>query len=147
MKNQFLPAYQFYKMGYKTGKSKSVEEITLDDALQYPIWEWALDEETEEDYDETRQRPVIDTDDVTGKIYNPTITLKVKDKDLFASAEYENETESLSAISIWIDNEWKILSESAIGTPVILIAIPKINGVQQVEFICENLTNDKAERI
>jgi hypothetical protein len=134
-------------MPYNIGKAKSLDDISLDDALQYPIWEWALDEEGSETQDETWQRPVIDTDNVTEEIYNPTITLKIKGTELFASAEFDNETESLSAISIWIDNGWKILSQAKIKEPIIFISIPQINGVQNIEFFCETLADESAERI
>ncbi len=133
-------------MAYTTEKSKSLDDITLDDALKYPIWEWALDEEEEDGQDETWQRPIVDTDNVTDDIYNPTITIKIKDTELFGSAEYDNDTQSLSAISIWFDNEWKILSETQIMTPITFIAIPKIDGIQNVEFICDSLTSDNAKR-
>jgi hypothetical protein len=132
-------------MAYTTGKSKSLDEITLEDALTYPIWEWALDEEGEDGQDETWQRPIIDTDNVTDDIYNPTITIKIKDTELFGSAEFDNETQSLSAISVF-DNEWKTLDQTQIKTPMIFIAIPKINGVKNVEFLCTSLSSDNAER-
>ena len=83
-------------MAYTTGKSKSLDDITLDDALKYPIWEWALDEEGEDGQDETWQRPIVDTDNVTDDIYNPTITIKIKDTELFGSAEYDNDTQKLT---------------------------------------------------
>ncbi len=134
-------------MAYKTGKSKSLDDITLDDALKNPIWEWALDEEGEEGQDETWQRPIIDTDKVTDDIYNPTITLKIKETELFGSAEFDNETQSLSAISIWLDKEWKILNQTQLKSPIIFIAIPKIDGTENVEFICSSLTSDNAERV
>jgi len=133
-------------MAYTTGKSKSLDDITLDDVLKYPIWEWALGEEGEDEQDETWQRPIIDTDNITDDIFNPTITLKIKDTELFGSAEFDNETQSLSAISVWLDNEWKILNQTQIKTPIIFIAIPKIDGVQNVEFICKSLSSDYAER-
>jgi hypothetical protein len=133
-------------MAYTTGKSKSLKDITLDDSLKYPIWEWALDEEGEDEQDETWQRPIIDTDNVTNDIYNPTITIKIKETELFGSAEFDNETHSLSAISVWLNNEWKILNQTQIKTPIIFIAIPRINGVQNVEFVCDSLLSDNAER-
>jgi hypothetical protein len=133
-------------MVYTTGKSKSLDDITLEDTLKYPIWEWALDEEGEDGQDETWQRPIIDTDNVTDDIYNPTVTIKIKDTELFGSAEFDNETQSLSAISVWLDNEWKILSQTQIKTPIIFIAIPKIDGAQNVEFLCDSLSSDNAER-
>lgn len=133
-------------MGYTTGKSKSLEDITLEDALKYPIWEWALDEEEEEGQDETWQRPIIDTDNITREINNPTITLKIKDTALYGSAEFDNQAQSLSAISIWNNNEWIALDQTKLKTPIIFISIPKIEGTKNVEFLCESLTCDNAKR-
>lgn len=134
-------------MPYTTGKSKSLDDITLDDVLRYPIWKWALDEESEEGQDETWQKPIISTDNVTEEIYSPTISLKIKDTDMFASAEFDHMTQSLSAISVWVDNDWRSIQQSQIKVPVILIAIPRIDGIQDVAFICDSLTDDNAKRI
>ncbi len=57
-------------MSYKTGKSKPLEEITLEDVLENKIWEWAFDEESEENQDETWQRPILDCENVTDEIFN-----------------------------------------------------------------------------
>ena len=134
-------------MTYKTGKSKSLEDITLTDVLENPIWEWALDEEGVEGQDETWQRPIIDTDNVTNEIYNPTITLKIKETDIYGSAEYDNETGSISAISIWRDGEWKALNDYKFSEPIILIAVPKIDGIENVEFLCKDLSGDIATKL
>ena len=134
-------------MPYTTGKAKSLDEITLDDVLKYPIWEWALDEEGEEGQDETWQRPIIDTDNVNDEIFNPTITLKIKGTDIYGSAEYDNETKSINAISVWYDDEWKVLNDYEIATPFIFIAIPKIDGIENVEFVCDDLSEDRATKV
>ena len=134
-------------MAYKTGKSKSLDGITLSDVLQYPIWEWALDEEGVDEQDETWQRPIIDTDNVTEEIYSPTITLKIKNSNIYGSGEFDNETESICPISIWNDTEWNVLSESGISAPIIFISIPKINGVENVEFVCDDLEDEKAIKV
>lgn len=134
-------------MSYKTGKSKPLEEITLKDILENPIWEWSLNEESNEEQDETWQRPIIETDNVTNEMFNPTITLKIKDSNFYGSAEYDCETESLSAISIWKDNEWVLLSELEQPIPLTFIAVPKIFGVENVKFICKDLLEDFAARI
>jgi hypothetical protein len=133
-------------MAYKTGKLKSLEDITLTDVLEYPIWEWALDEEGVEGQDETWQRPIISTNNVTDEIYNPTITLKIKETDIYGSAEYDNETGSISAISIWTNNEWKVLRDFNFSAPIIFISVPKIDGIENVEFICKDLSGDFALR-
>lgn len=134
-------------MSYKIGKSKSLEDITLDDVLKNPIWEWALDEEDNDVQDETWQRPIIETDNVTNEMFNPTITLKIKNTEIYGSAEFDNEAESLSAISIWQENEWISLHEFEKSTPFIFVSLPKINGIENVEFICGNLLNDFAKKI
>lgn len=133
-------------MSYKTGNSKPLEEITLEDILENPIWEWSLDGEDNDEQDETWQRPIIETDNVTMEMYNPTISLKIKNTDLFGSAEYDYETESLSAISIWKENEWILLSDFEKSTPITFISIPKINGIENVEFVCDDIMSDIANR-
>ena len=130
-------------MSYKTGKSKPLEEITLEDVLENKIWEWSLGEENQ---DETWQRPILECENVTDEIFNPTITLKIKNSEIYASAEFDNETESLSVISIWVENEWKILDEYNGEAPIIFVALPKINGISNVEFICKNISDDLAEK-
>ncbi len=38
-------------------KSKPVDELTIEDLRKHPIWEWAIDEEENEDQDETWVKP------------------------------------------------------------------------------------------
>jgi len=58
-------------MNYKTGRGKSLDDITLKDIMEYPIWVWAWDEEGVEGHDETWQKPVINSRNVTEDILNP----------------------------------------------------------------------------
>ncbi|MED0982322.1 hypothetical protein P4T48_23105 [Bacillus paramycoides] len=37
--------------------SKPIDELTIEDLKQNPIWEWALDEEENEECDETWVKP------------------------------------------------------------------------------------------
>ena len=130
-------------MSYKTGKSKSLDDITLNDVLEYPIWEWSLDEEGEEGQDETWQRPIINEDNVTDRIFDPIITIKVKDTDIYGSGQYDHKRQSLTAVTIWEDNDWKMLSDFQYPTPLIFTSIPKINGAENVQFICRDLSVDE----
>ena len=95
-------------MSYKTGKAKSLDDITIEDALEYVIWEWALDEEGDEDQDETWQRPIIDSKDVTSEMLTPIITLQVKDTNLYASGEYDHEEKLVRAVAFWDNNSWTL---------------------------------------
>ena len=133
-------------MKYKTGKAKSLDDITLDDVLQHPIWIWASDEEGEPDQDETWQKPLLDTDNITPDIFTPIITLKIKDTDRFASGEYDEQKKQLAGISVWKDDSWTDLRGLGLPEPVILIAVPRINGEENVEFICIDVKKDRAYR-
>lgn len=133
-------------MAYKTGKSKSLDDITLSDVLEYPIWEWALGE-TGEGQDETWQRPIIDTEDVVDEMFSPTITLKIKDSVIYAAGEYDSETETIIGIAIWNGKEWKSLCDSEFSAPITFISIPKIKGGENIEFVCTNLEDEEASRV
>lgn len=134
-------------MAYKTGKSKPFAEITLEDILEYPIWEYALDEEGVEGQDESWIRPVIDTTDVTEEIVSPIITIKIKDINIYGCGEYDNDTETIVGISVNINGEWKALCEADLPVPVIFISIPTIEGVKNIEFICTDLEDEEASRV
>src|SRR4051812_18781347 len=72
-------------MSYKVGKSKPASEVTLKECLKYPIWEWALDEESLPGHDETWIRPITSTTDVTQDIVDPTIAFRISGSDLFGT--------------------------------------------------------------
>lgn len=135
-------------MGYKTGKARSLDDIKIDDVLRHPIWVWALDEEGIEGQDETWQKPVIDTDDVTMDILYPTITIRIKGTDFYGSAAYDNTKDYINAITIWIENDWIDLKKfKDIPTPLFFISLPKINGLADVEFVSHDIAVDKALRV
>jgi hypothetical protein len=132
-------------MPYKTGKAKSLDDITLEDVLSYPIWEWALDEEGEEGLDETRQRPVIDKIDVTEEIDSPIISLKVKETGGYASGEYDHEGKLIRAIAFWDNNSWTLPHDySQSGFPLTLISLASIEGQSGCEFIYLSPEEDEA---
>lgn len=130
-------------MSYLTGKPKPLDEITAIEVLRHPIWEWALDNGIEE-YDETWQRPIISTEDVTAEMPNPIITLLVKNTEYIASGEYNREDQTLNCLAVWIQQEWVMLSESGLLVPLVFIALPSINGRHNREFVCNSLVEDKA---
>ncbi len=52
-------------------KSKQVDELTIEDFKNSPIWEWAIDEEENEEQDETWVRPsetINFTEELNGSI-------------------------------------------------------------------------------
>lgn len=130
-------------MSYLTGKPKPLDEITAIDVLRHPIWEWALDNGNE-DYDETWQRPIISTEDVTDEMSNPIITLLVKNTEYIASGEYNSKDQTLNSLAVWIHQEWVLLSESGLQAPLVFVALPSINARYNREFLCNSLMEDKA---
>ena len=134
-------------MSYKTGKAKSLDDITLEDVIKYRIWVWALDDEGVDGQDETWQKPIIDTDNVTEAIYNPTITIRVQNTNYYGCGEYDRDSDQLKAISIWKNDKWIELKEfTEMPTPLIFIALPMIYGKHNVEFVCSDITIDRAGR-
>ncbi len=131
-------------MGYTTGKSKPIDELSLDDILKSTIWEYALDEEGVEGQDESWIRPILDTNDVTDEIFSPIITIKIKNTDIYGCGEYDSDTDSIVGISICVDNEWKSLSDSELPVPIIFISIAKIDGIEHTEFVRNNIENEEA---
>jgi hypothetical protein len=135
-------------MSYTTGKAKSLDGITLDDVLTYPIWEWALGGETEPGQDETWQWPIISTTDVTPDMSQPTITFRIKGTNEYGSAEYNLEEDVLENISIWNNDEWiSIYDKENMDFPVIFVAIPSIKGKENVEFEYTDWEKENATRI
>jgi hypothetical protein len=135
----------------KTGKAKPLEKITLDDALRYPIWVWALDEAHLEGQDETWQKPVVDESDVTTEMLNRfatvTITLRVAGDDRFASGEYDHETRALSSLAVWHDEEWRLIPDvPGVAFPLELEAVPSILGESSVRFSLPSTDADRAVR-
>jgi hypothetical protein len=135
-------------MSYKVGKSKPMTEVTVKDCLRYPIWEWALDEETLPGHDETWQRPITSTKDVTPDMVDPTITFRVFGSDIVGTAIYDHSSGSLSSISVWDDGEWVELRELDDFTPpIVLTAVPTIVGDIGVSFLVLDIKSDCAARM
>ena len=52
---------------------KPIDELTIEDLKQNPIWEWAIDEEENEEHDETWVKPAATTNFTEGaKRFNRT---------------------------------------------------------------------------
>ncbi len=135
-------------MSYKVGKSKPMTEVTFKECLRYPIWEWALDEETLPGHDETWQRPITSTKDVTPDMVDPTITFRVAGSDLVGTAIYDDHTCSLSSISFWDDGEWvDVRAFDNLQPPLELVAVPTIGGSPGVRFLLSDPNADCASQM
>jgi hypothetical protein len=59
------------------GKSKPVDELSIEDFKESPIWEWVIDEEENEEQDETWVRPSVTnnfTEELNGSIVSGELT-------------------------------------------------------------------------
>lgn len=117
-------------MDYITGTPKLFDDVTYDDIIQYPIWLVAFNVTGVED-DQVYQQPVLNSDNITADLENPFITLSIKNTDHYISAEYYFEREMLNKIDVW-NSEDEI---RCLKFPIILVAVPKIDGVELVEFL------------
>lgn len=89
--------------------SKPIDKLTIEDLKQNPIWEWALDEDENEEHDETWVKPTTTTnftEELNGSIILGELRLNhgekfpmmceisiENDEALISSVVYYNETE------------------------------------------------------
>jgi hypothetical protein len=126
-------------MEYKTGKSKPMEDVTLEDMQKHPIWTFALDEEEVADHDETWLVPILDASDVKKQFIDVYILLKMEYNDKYLSANLDIKKMTLSDIAAWQESQWQPIDKiNNIDFPVYLIASPAIKGETNVKFIVEN---------
>lgn len=136
-----------------TGKSKSLEDITIEDVLKDPIWVLALDEEGVEGQDETWQKPVTGATDVSPELVSFFLTLnilfKVVGAELNGSGDYDHERGEISGFALWQNGDWRPMLREVEGLefPVIFEAVPTIYGKPGVRFVCETEDDRIARRI
>jgi hypothetical protein len=129
-------------MPYTTGAPKSPDDITIEDVKAFPIWEWALDEEGVDGQDETWQRPITSTNNVTREMFNPIITLLIEGTELYASGEFEHDPESIKAVTVWYEGQWLGINEIPLPVPLTFVSIPTINGIENIKFLSTDLSKD-----
>ena len=131
------------------GRAKHFSKVKLEDHQKYLIWTSAHDER----HDEEWEKPIVSTSEVTREIIDcpvivPIITLRVQDTDLFGTAWYLHKDQEIFAITVWHENQWKgLIYGGALKPPTVFVSVPKILGEENVRFVWENSTNDKATRI
>jgi hypothetical protein len=103
-----LSMYQSKKENLLMGKSKPVDELTIEDLKENPIWEWAIDEENEEQ-DETWVTPSETknfTEELNGSIVSGELTTNNGDKfPMMCSLDIEDDKVSISSVVFYNDKE------------------------------------------
>lgn len=91
------------------GPLKRLEDITLQDMRENPIWVCDLSGEWEEGYDETSQRPLTEanhvTEDMLDEFVSVSVLIKFTNSDEWGSADVD-ENGNLCALAVWRENEW-----------------------------------------
>lgn len=121
-------------------KSKPVDELTIEDFKNSPIWEWAIDEEENEEQDETWVRPsetINFTEELNGSIISGEISTNDGEKfPMMCSIDIEDDELFISSVVFYNKREDKYY---ALEEVVIDIQLPlsinislKINGNNQL---------------
>ncbi|MBT2638605.1 hypothetical protein [Bacillus sp. ISL-39] len=90
-------------------KSKPVDELTIEDLREYPIWEWAIDEEENVEQDETWVRPAETknfTEELNGSIVLGELAINNGDKyPMMCNLDIEDEEVIISSVVFYNDKQ------------------------------------------
>jgi len=90
-------------------KSKPVDELTIEDLKENPIWEWAIDEEENEEQDETWVRTSETknfTEELNGSIVLGELTTNNGDKfPMMCGLDIEDDEVSISSVVFYNDKQ------------------------------------------
>ncbi|MET0065004.1 MAG: hypothetical protein ABW076_01525 [Candidatus Thiodiazotropha sp.] len=109
-----------------------LEEYTLDDLKQHPILVWAVHDHI--DPGMQYLTPVLNSRNLSPEYNHAKILLSVKDTDVYAEASYNAEDHCVYSILIWEGDSTLEVEDSNLDAPVVLKAIPEIDGVAGMEF-------------
>ncbi|HGH7176301.1 TPA: hypothetical protein ACJMKJ_003897 [Bacillus wiedmannii] len=88
---------------------KPIDELTIEDLKQNPIWEWAIDEEENEEYDETWVKPVLTTnftEELNGSIVLGELLLHNGEKfPMMCEMDIENDEVLISSVIYYNEKE------------------------------------------
>lgn len=120
------------------GESKFIDDITLDDMAQYPIWVLEWDDDDPDCPYETKQKPVLSTNNVDKQLSDSCISFVSEDGKYVAMAIIDVEKMTLDQVRIWSEKyqNWEWIEEFTDVDPYSLglKAVPKIKDVAGVVF-------------
>ncbi|RSD27804.1 hypothetical protein [Mesobacillus subterraneus] len=120
-------------------KSKPVDELTIEDLKENPIWEWAIDEEENEEQDETWVRPSETknfTEELNGSIVLGELMTNNGDKyPMMCNLDIEDDEVSISSVILYNNkqDEYYALEDmiKKIDLPLFINIGLTINGKSQ----------------
>lgn len=88
---------------------KPVDELTIEDLKENPIWEWAIDEEENEEQDETWVKPSEQrnfTEELNGSIVLGELNINNGDRfPMMCSLDIEEDEASISSVVYYHDKQ------------------------------------------
>jgi hypothetical protein len=120
-------------MKLELGKPYLLEEYTLEDLKLHPILIWATHDRI--DPDKQYLTPVLNTNNLTRDFNHAKILLHVRDTEIYAEASYNSQDHSVYSVLIWEGDHTVDVEDSDLDAPIILRAIPEIEGVANMEFV------------
>lgn len=88
---------------------KPIDELTIEDLKQNPIWEWAIDEEENEEHDETWVKPALTTnftEELNGSIVLGDLLLHNGEKfPMMCEMDIENDEVLISSVVYYKEKE------------------------------------------
>jgi len=114
---------------YITGVPKLIDAVSLGDMMKHPIWLTVFNVHGPND-DEIYQVPVINSTDITDDLRDPFILMKIKGTDYYLSAQFYHPSLMVHKFYAWDEHQ----RVENMPMPIVLIAVPSINGELNVEF-------------
>jgi len=124
---------------WKLGALKNLDDITLDDMKINPIWANDVSGEWEDNFDESSERPLLGTNDITKAMLSEFVSISMlvefPNENELGSANIEDDS-SISCVAVWRNSEWLDVGKAFESESDIEIkAIPTINGKKGVVFV------------
>ncbi|WP_242252929.1 hypothetical protein [Bacillus cereus group sp. BfR-BA-01379] len=96
------------------GICKPIDELTIEDLEQNPIWEWALDEEENKEYDETWVKPALTTnftEELNGSIVLGELLLHNGEKfPMICEMDIENDEVLIRSVVYYTEKEGEYIA-------------------------------------
>lgn len=134
-------------MSVAFGAIKHIDNITLEEVLAHPIW---ISAEADQGLEE-HWKAVINREDIHDDLLlidHPILAFRVAGHTWVGVGFYDHDCSLLYGLYIWLEDHWAPLDLVIdLEMPVILTSIPTIYGQAGVQFILQDISDDRAKRI
>ncbi|MBZ0165243.1 MAG: hypothetical protein K8I00_00450 [Candidatus Omnitrophica bacterium] len=124
---------------YNLGPFKNLEDLTLEDLMEHPIWVCDTDGDKPEGFDETAGQPIVGATHVTKDIVEDftavSVLIKFVDKDCYGCATVWRDGVPYEAV-VWQKDDWHDTADIFKKNEVLEIeVIPKILDIESRHFM------------